>query len=330
MEKMRTFVRIVFCPLWKWIVEGLVGIVGVVDYFSPKWGVYLKWTEIKPLLPWYWWVIIGVTAWALLTALEAVGVVNANKNKRASVSVKGTASSFHHLALAWQAPSPFDSDSKPTLVLKSSMPIRYCNLKKGDGVIPDTEFLHVDFINNRARKDEIPTAHKISAQITFFSAQTKYITHDFRGRWEGVEPEHDGIFTLETSDQDEGIFEVSIPSNGFTRRRLNIAVRFGNDSFVFNNDWYRMIRAEVFALTEKRYYVRVRLSGETIKLSEYWFELTNDEAETILTRRRKPIGIGRKARALDTGETSTRESFLRVFKSAMRKLPKKKRRKKRK
>lgn len=327
----REFFRIIFQPVWKWVIEILVGIIGLVVFFYPKLQVYLNWPKVSPLLPWYWWVIIGTIVWALATAWEAARVVSAFKDKRASVSIKGIASSFHSLALVWLSPSVFDSNPKPTLVLRGSMPLRSDNLKKGDSVIPDTEFLHVDFINNRTRKAEIPTAHRIRAWVTFFSAQTKHITHEFPGRWEGIEPNHDGISTWKNSDKDESILEVDIPSDGFTRRRLNIAVRFDNTSFAFNNDWYKMVRAEVFALPEKQYYVRIQFGGENIEPSEYWLELINNETETTLTPRRRPIRIGKEIRTPDIEETSTtREEFLGVFANAMQKPPRKKRRKKRK
>jgi hypothetical protein len=88
-----------------------------------------------------------------------------------------------------------------------------------------------------------------------------------------------------------------------------------------------MVHAEVFALTEKEYYVRVQLGGVNITPSEYWLELINNETETTLTQLRKPIKIGKEIRAPNIeGTITTREEFLGVFVNAMQKPPKKKRR----
>jgi hypothetical protein len=77
--KTTDFFSIVFYPLWKWFA-GVIAIISVIAFFAPDWQPFLTWPAISKIMPWYWWLLIGVILWALVTVGEAVRRMGETRN----------------------------------------------------------------------------------------------------------------------------------------------------------------------------------------------------------------------------------------------------------
>ena len=89
----RTFLEIIFKPVWKWLVSMPLELIGLLTFINPDWGSIINYPSISSNLAWYWLVIIGLTIWGIATAWEATKRLrDKQKDKGETKSITATES----------------------------------------------------------------------------------------------------------------------------------------------------------------------------------------------------------------------------------------------
>lgn len=70
-EMGKTFVEVIFKPLWKWLISMPLEIIGLLTFINPNWGNVINYPSLSRDIPWYLFVIIGLIIWGIGTAWEA-------------------------------------------------------------------------------------------------------------------------------------------------------------------------------------------------------------------------------------------------------------------